>query len=149
MAKTIIRAQMKQRIDTIENWEAKNPVLLNGELGLISNDQRYKVGDGSTPWNDLPYRGASADITIAQETGASEKAVMSQKAVTEELKRKISIGEYEGKTLAEANGLINDDDVHYYLPFVNPEDRLHTFATLAAVDDAIATAITNTLNTEV
>lgn len=85
MAKTIIRAQMKQRIDTIENWKAKNPVLLNGELGLISNDQRYKVGDGSTPWNDLPYRGASTDITIVQETGASEKDVMSQKAVSEAL----------------------------------------------------------------
>ena len=112
MAKTIIRAQMKQRIDTIENWEAKNPVLLNGELGLISNDQRHKVGDGSTAWNDLPYRGAGADITITQETGTSEKAVMSQKAVT-----------------ASISGAVQG---------------LKEYA-----DNAIATAITNVLNTAV
>lgn len=149
MAKTIIRAQMKQRIDTIENWEAKNPVLLNGELGLISNDQRYKVGDGSTPWNDLPYRGASADIKIVQETGASEKAVMSQKAVTEALKTKVGLMTDDNMTLAEVDGLLDKDDVHYYLPNISPEDRRHTFAMMTDIDNAITSAITNTLNTPV
>ena len=82
MAKKIIKAQMKQRIDTKANWVSKNPVLLLGELGMVSDDLNlYKVGDGTTAWNALPFRGF--DGTLAQETGTSENAVMSQKAVTE------------------------------------------------------------------
>ena len=52
---------MKQRIDTEDNWKAKNPVLLNGELGLISGDPRYKIGNGTSPWNDLPFRGVGIE----------------------------------------------------------------------------------------
>lgn len=84
MAKKIIQAQMQQRRDTKANWAAKNPVLLAGELGIVSDDPNlYKVGDGATAWNALPFRGF--DGTIAQETGTSENAVMSQKAVTRTL----------------------------------------------------------------
>jgi lysophospholipase L1-like esterase len=81
MANKIIKAQMKQRRDTKANWAAQNPVLLAGELGIVSDDPNlYKVGDGTTAWNALPFRGF--DGTLAQETGDSETAVMSQKAVT-------------------------------------------------------------------
>lgn len=84
MAKKIIKAQMKQRIDTKANWASNNPVLLLGELGMVSDDPNlYKVGDGTTAWNALPFRGF--DGTITQETGSSENTVMSQKAVTEAL----------------------------------------------------------------
>lgn len=81
MANKIIKAQMKQRRDTKANWAAQNPVLLAGELGIVSDDPNlYKVGDGTTAWNALPFRGF--DGTLAQTTGDSETAVMSQKAVT-------------------------------------------------------------------
>lgn len=53
------------RSDTFENWEAQNPVLGAGEWGavigvnevgdLLDTVQRMKVGDGITPWNDLPW----------------------------------------------------------------------------------------------
>lgn len=84
MAKKIIKAQMKQRQDTKANWAAVNPVLLDGELGMVSDDHNlYKVGDGRTAWNDLPFRGF--DGTLAQELGTSPNAAISQKAVTEKL----------------------------------------------------------------
>ena len=84
MAKKIIKAQMKQRQDTKANWAAANPVLLDGELGMVSDDRNlYKVGDGRTAWNDLPFRGF--DGTLAQELGTSANAAISQKAVTEKL----------------------------------------------------------------
>ena len=84
MAKKIIKAQMKQRQDTKANWAAANPVLLDGELGMVSDDRNlYKVGDGRTAWNDLPFRGF--DGTLAQELGTSINAAISQKAVTEKL----------------------------------------------------------------
>lgn len=84
MAKKTIKAQMKQRRDTKANWAATNPVLLDGELGIVSDDPNlYKVGDGATAWNSLPFRGF--DGTLVHETGTSENAVMSQKAVSEKL----------------------------------------------------------------
>ena len=53
------------RSDTSANWEAANPVLERGEWGavtgvneagdLLDTVQRMKVGDGVTPWNDLPW----------------------------------------------------------------------------------------------
>ena len=85
MATKIIKAQMKQRRDTLANWAAVNPVLLDGELGIVSDDPNlYKIGDGTTPWDELPFRGF--DGTIAHTTGDSRNAVMSQAAVTEALK---------------------------------------------------------------
>lgn len=53
------------RSDTFENWEAQNPVLGAGEWGAVIGQtaagdqldtvQRIKVGDGVTPWNELPW----------------------------------------------------------------------------------------------
>lgn len=84
MAKTIIRAHMKQRRDTAVNWQAQNPILLDGEIGIVTDQpDRYKVGDGVTEWNALPLRGF--DGNIVQMTGGSRTAVMSQWAVTQAL----------------------------------------------------------------
>ena len=84
MAKKTIKAQMKQRRDTKANWASTNPVLLDGELGIVSDDPNlYKVGDGTTAWNSLPFRGF--DGTLAQELGTSPNAVISQKVVSEKL----------------------------------------------------------------
>lgn len=84
MAKKIIQAQMQQRRDTAAQWAAKNPVLLDGELGLVTdNPNSYKMGDGVTAWNDLPLRGF--DGNIVQELGDSATSVMSQKAITEQV----------------------------------------------------------------
>lgn len=81
MALKIIRAQMKQRRDTAANWAANNPVLLEGELGLVlDHPNSYKVGDGSTPWNSLPLRGF--DGNIVQELGDSSTSVISQAGIS-------------------------------------------------------------------
>lgn len=84
MAKKIISARMQQRQDTRAAWEAANPVLLDGELGIVNDEPGlYKMGDGVTPWNGLPYRGF--DGNIVQETGNSSRSVMSQAAVSQSL----------------------------------------------------------------
>jgi len=52
---------MLQRRDTAANWASVNTVLLSGEIGFEGTPtvdmDRMKVGDGETPWNDLPYMG--------------------------------------------------------------------------------------------
>jgi len=50
------------RRDSSINWQAVNPILLEGEMGLDLTLNCLKIGDGVTPWNDLPYftcRGAT------------------------------------------------------------------------------------------
>ena len=70
--------------DTKANWQSENPVLLEGELGLVTDEPGlWKWGDGVTRWNSLPWCGFNG--TVAQTTGSSTLAVMSQKAVTDAL----------------------------------------------------------------
>ena len=46
---------MLQRYKNSADWTADNPVLLIGELGIESDTNKAKVGDGTTTWNNLPY----------------------------------------------------------------------------------------------
>ena len=69
-----------QRNDTAARWQSINPVLAQGELGIVSDGAKgYKIGDGVTKWNDLEY--PANPTSVVQETGNSETAVMSQNAV--------------------------------------------------------------------
>lgn len=78
-----------QRNDTAARWQSINPVLAQGELGIVSDGAKgYKIGDGVTAWNSLEYPANPA--SIVQELGDSETAVISQKAVTENLGTKAS-----------------------------------------------------------
>jgi hypothetical protein len=43
------------RRDTAANWQSVNPILSQGELGLDTTNNRFKMGNGSTAWNDLDY----------------------------------------------------------------------------------------------
>lgn len=36
-------------------WDDENPILFPGEPGYEKNTRRMKIGDGVTPWKDLPY----------------------------------------------------------------------------------------------
>jgi hypothetical protein len=47
---------------TAARWAELNLVLLAGEPGFVTDENRFKVGDGITPWNDLPYMGESSVI---------------------------------------------------------------------------------------
>lgn len=99
--------RIQQRRDTRARWEEFNPLLLEGEVGYVTDDPNlYKIGDGINRWNSLPYRGF--DGTITQETGNSENAVMSQKAVSEklsELGSKVNKYGFEQGALTSEEGL--------------------------------------------
>ena len=43
------------RRDTSSNWASANPILAAGEIGLESNTNKIKLGNGSTRWNALGY----------------------------------------------------------------------------------------------
>ena len=43
-------------------WSEVNPVLAAGEPGFVIDENKLKIGDGSTAWNDLPYIGESCVV---------------------------------------------------------------------------------------
>lgn len=47
------------RRDTLANWAAANPVLASGEMGLETDTNKVKIGDGVTLWNSLAYMAGS------------------------------------------------------------------------------------------
>jgi hypothetical protein len=44
------------RGDTAANWTTVNPILAERELAFETDTNLYKIGDGVTPWNTLPYK---------------------------------------------------------------------------------------------
>lgn len=55
--KVLTNIKVRNRIDTSTNWSTANPVLLSGEIGVVKDDNIYrmKVGDGTTAWESLPF----------------------------------------------------------------------------------------------
>lgn len=49
---------MQQRKDTAANWVTQNPILANGEIGEETDTTKFKIGNGSSPWNALVYSNA-------------------------------------------------------------------------------------------
>jgi len=43
------------RRDTASAWTSANPILSQGEAGYEYDTGRFKVGNGLSPWNSLPY----------------------------------------------------------------------------------------------
>ena len=71
--------KIRTRRDIAANWTAVNPTLAEGEEGLEMDTKQYKVGDGLTAWNDLPYWASrpfvktitaeTYELTVADENG--------------------------------------------------------------------------------
>lgn len=51
-------SRISNKKDISENWEANNPILLNGELIIVIEDSgeiRFKVGNGTSHYLELPF----------------------------------------------------------------------------------------------
>jgi hypothetical protein len=65
---------IQHRRGTAAQWTSANPVLAEGELGLVTDTGRYKIGDGSTEWVDLSYPANNPNIGIATYEQTTEPA---------------------------------------------------------------------------
>jgi hypothetical protein len=52
------------RRDTAANWTSANPTLASGEIGLETDTDLFKVGDGATAWASNTYGGIQGDQGI-------------------------------------------------------------------------------------
>jgi hypothetical protein len=62
--------QIQLRNDSASNWTAANPVLALGEFGLERNTGQFKIGNGTSTWNALPYGGIVGPTGAAGADGA-------------------------------------------------------------------------------
>ena len=74
MAKTINIDNLILRNDTSVNWSTANPVLQLGELGIDTTEKKIKIGDGTTPWNELDFSSSKgAELGTAAPTAADDE----------------------------------------------------------------------------
>jgi len=106
-------ARLRLRRDTAANWTAANPVLLNGEVGLETDTQKFKAGDGATAWSGLSYWPAST-ATMARgqcsKTDSGTISIATQNVyVTTGLTATLDAGTAQGMALGttDAFGLKN------------------------------------------
>jgi len=78
----IVRIQLRR--DTAADWTSANPILAEGEMGIETDTDLFKIGNGSTAWTSLGYGGlqgiaaATAPITYdsgTQTVGIDESAI--------------------------------------------------------------------------
>ena len=62
MATKTLNTKIIMRNDTAAKWTEQNPVLLKGEFGVENDTNKFKIGDGTTAWNDLAYAGADEAV---------------------------------------------------------------------------------------
>ena len=52
---TVINTTFKLKRGLAARWAELNPILQQGEPGFVLDQNRLKIGNGETPWNDLPF----------------------------------------------------------------------------------------------
>lgn len=63
-----INGNFQFRRGTAAQWSSANTILLSGELGLETDTDLFKIGDGTTAWNMLPYGGLQGVAGQASQT---------------------------------------------------------------------------------
>lgn len=72
----IVDSTLIRVVDTAANFASNNPILANGEIGIesdsLSTSPKFKIGDGSTSWNSLPYANSgSSNVNYIADTAAN------------------------------------------------------------------------------
>lgn len=73
--------EIQLRRDTAGDWSSVDPVLAQGEVGLVMvagvPTGEFKIGDGTAQWSDLPLFPHAAPQPISSQGGASYTVQMS------------------------------------------------------------------------
>lgn len=112
---TVIKTTFKLKRGTSAKWQELNLVLEAGEPGFEIDTNSLKIGNGYTPWNELPYiatgSGSGEGGSIVVDTALSSTSLnpIANKTVTEALDRIESLIETydfsEGFVVTEVDGI--------------------------------------------
>lgn len=89
MQEQVLTVRIRQKYDTAENWSTNNPILLAGEIGIESNTNRIKIGNGTSHWNDLTYAsgggGEGGSVIVDTTLSNTSSNPVANKVITEKL----------------------------------------------------------------
>ena len=60
---------IRHRQDTSINWYNVNPILNEGEIGVETDTNKFKIGDGVTSWRDLAYPMPTKTSQLTNDSG--------------------------------------------------------------------------------
>lgn len=116
--------RMQQRRGLAAAWTAANTVLASGEVGFEIDTTQFKVGDGVTAWDDLPYfKNFESTNTVIEDAIADEAT-----------NRNTAITASATSTLASAAEAAEE--------YTNEQVGLEASARNAAISTALGTAAT-------
>lgn len=98
------------RNDTTANWESVNPILSEGEVGIDTTTNQFKIGNGTNTWTQLEYTGGSSELDkyLTGTTNENTTTISTDgKALT-----------LDAPTIAVGNNLVNEingEDSQLYL----------------------------------
>lgn len=55
---------IQMRRDTLANWTSNNPILANGEIAFVTDQNKFKVGNGVNTFSALSYLGGEETFNI-------------------------------------------------------------------------------------
>lgn len=67
--------QIQLRRGTAAAWTAANPILADGEIGVESDTDLFKIGDGLTAWTVLSYGGLQGTAGVNGTNGTNGQGV--------------------------------------------------------------------------
>jgi len=56
--------RIQNRRGTASEWTNANPTLAGGEIGFETDTGKFKIGDGSTEWDDLVYSSTRSAFSL-------------------------------------------------------------------------------------
>lgn len=144
MANRIFNIRVKNKRDTEANWKKKNPVLLDGEIIIVtttSGDTRFKVGDGKKTYNQLPFQDQKTrDLIPSVDSSLSSTSTnpVQNKIIKSELDKKAERDVVNTTT----NGLMSVADKKKL-------DGIASGANKTTVDDTLLSTSTNPVQNKV
>lgn len=107
---TIVKTTFRLKRGTAARWAEVNPILDQGEPGFVYDQNRLKVGDGITPWNDLPYIDGKREVSnfdYASEFPVIGDENIIYKAEKEQSLYQFNADTYEYEKLSSGAGMDN------------------------------------------
>lgn len=69
-----LKTKIVLRNDTAAKWEEINPVLLEGEIGIENDTGLFKIGDGTSSWNELlNYANKFEEVDLSEVTNSYQQ----------------------------------------------------------------------------
>lgn len=87
MAEKTLKTTILLRNDTSANWEAKDPILKEGEAGVDLTTGKIKIGNGTAKWTELKFVGGDAaqNFEVVPQEGEDDVTAITRVVGTNEI----------------------------------------------------------------